>query len=354
MAGHRRVSRAPRLSIIDLATGNQPMESHDGRFVLVFNGEIYNFIELRQALQRDGGRFRTNSDTEVILEGLPAVGQRRRRAAARDVRVRDLGSGSSGGRSVPAIALASSRSAGACVAAPSLSRRRRGLSRARRRRDDRSGGDPRPDGIRLHFRAPHRSSRASSSWSREAALSGAGAIGTEDRSLLGAAAARSGGRCRPTEDELEALLDRAVARQMVSDVPIGAFLSGGIDSSLLVAFMARHCDSPVRTFSVAFAEGDVDESPIAALVAKQFGTDHTVLQAEDVDSDALLDLLGSLDEPFCDPTLVPTYILSRMTKRHVKVALSGDGGDEVFGGYPKYLHSNQTRPCRSRLRSIDC
>jgi asparagine synthase (glutamine-hydrolysing) len=111
-----------------------------------------------------------------------------------------------------------------------------------------------------------------------------------------------------------------------------------------VALMARHFDSPVRTFSVAFAEGDVDESPIAALVAKQFGTDHTVLQAEDVDSDALLDLLGSLDEPFCDPTLVPTYILSRMTKRHVKVALSGDGGDEVFGGYPKYLPRSEARP----------
>src|SRR5262249_5179648 len=109
------------------------------------------------------------------------------------------------------------------------------------------------------------------------------------------------------------------------------------DSSLLVALLARHSTKPVRTFSVAFSEGNVDESPIAELVARQFETDHTVLHAEEVGSDSLLELLGDLDEPFCDPAFIPTYALSRMTRRHVKVALSGDGGDEVFGGYPKYL-----------------
>ncbi len=141
----------------------------------------------------------------------------------------------------------------------------------------------------------------------------------------------------PDEIELEHLLESAVKRQMVSDVPIGAFLSGGIDSSLLVAMMARHSERPVRTFSVRFSEGGVDESPIAELVARRFGTDHTVLSAEEVGPDALLELLGRLDEPFCDPTFIPTFSLSQMTRRHVKVALSGDGGDEVFGGYPKYL-----------------
>jgi asparagine synthase (glutamine-hydrolysing) len=141
----------------------------------------------------------------------------------------------------------------------------------------------------------------------------------------------------PDEFELEHLLENAVRRQMISDVPIGAFLSGGIDSSLIVAMMARNSSRPVRTFSVAFSEGDVDESPIAKIVARRFGTEHTELMAEELGSEELLDLLGRLDEPFCDPAFVPTFALSQKTKAHVKVALSGDGGDEVFGGYPKYL-----------------
>src|SRR5262249_19050784 len=126
----------------------------------------------------------------------------------------------------------------------------------------------------------------------------------------------------PEEQELEALLEQAVKRQMISDVPLGAFLSGGIDSSLLVALMARHSAKPVRTFSVAFAEGQADESPIAKQVAEQFSTEHTVLHAEEVGADALLTLLGRLDEPFCDPAFVPMYALSIVTRNHVKVVLS--------------------------------
>ena len=140
----------------------------------------------------------------------------------------------------------------------------------------------------------------------------------------------------PSQEELEILLDRAVTRQMISDVPIGVFLSGGIDSSLIVALMARHSEKPIRTFSIAFDNPAVDESAIAGLVARQFGTDHTILQAEGLRAEALLDLIGRLDEPFADAAIVPTYALSKMTASHVKVALSGDGGDEVFGGYPKY------------------
>ena len=136
---------------------------------------------------------------------------------------------------------------------------------------------------------------------------------------------------------MKVLLDSAVKRQMISDVPIGVFLSGGIDSSLLVAFMARHSAQPVRTFSIAFDDAAMNESPIAQLVAKQYGTDHTVLRAEEVGPEELLELIGRLDEPFADAAVVPTYALSKMTARHVKVALSGDGGDEVFGGYPKYF-----------------
>jgi asparagine synthase (glutamine-hydrolysing) len=154
----------------------------------------------------------------------------------------------------------------------------------------------------------------------------------------------SNGRGVPDEFELEDLLERAVKRQMISDVPIGAFLSGGIDSSLLVALMARHSSGPVRTFSVAFAEDHVDESPIAQLVARQFSTEHIVLHAQELGPDLLLDLIARLDEPFCDAATIPTYALSRMTRQHVKVALSGDGGDEVFGGYPKYFLAGSHHP----------
>ncbi|MCA9466742.1 MAG: asparagine synthase C-terminal domain-containing protein, partial [Nitrospira sp.] len=111
----------------------------------------------------------------------------------------------------------------------------------------------------------------------------------------------------PSSEELEELLDRAIARQMISDVPVGAFLSGGIDSSLLVALMVRHSAKPVRTFSCAFAESAVNESPIAELVARQFQTDHVVLQAEEIGGNALLSLFSTLDEPLADPALIPTY-----------------------------------------------
>src|SRR5690348_2761338 len=106
---------------------------------------------------------------------------------------------------------------------------------------------------------------------------------------------------------------------MISDVPIGVFLSGGIDSSLLTAFMARHSSSPVRTFSVSFADDAVDESRVAKIVSTQFATDHTVIKAEDVSPERLLELLARVDEPFCDPAVVPTYLLSAETKQHVKV-----------------------------------
>ena len=123
------------------------------------------------------------------------------------------------------------------------------------------------------------------------------------RSIVIGAPARRFVIAAPDEYELEALLEGAVRRQMVSDVPIGAFLSGGIDSSLLVAFMARHSSTPVRTFSVSFEDKQKDESPIAQIVAREFGTEHTVLRAEDVGPEALIDLLGRLDEPFCDSDL---------------------------------------------------
>lgn len=325
-----------RLSIIDLATGDQPMQSRDGRYVIVFNGEIYNFPQLRDELSDKGVQFHTHSDTEVILEGYAYWGAEVlarlhgmfafviwdrhlcRVFTARDrLGIKPLCWARYGGALIVAstlepfkyleafdkIDLVAVRDLMAFDYIPSP----RTILKNVNKLDPGSYflwhlGEPIPT-ITHYWRSPLSKSSEPS----------------------------------PDEYELEELLDRAVARQMISDVPIGAFLSGGIDSSLLVAFMARHSEQPVRTFSCAFADSLSDESHIAKQVASQFGTDHVVLRAEDVGPKALLELLGCLDEPFADPAVVPTLALSKMTASHVRVALSGDGADEVFGGYPKYL-----------------
>jgi asparagine synthase (glutamine-hydrolysing) len=329
--GHRR------LSIIDLATGDQPMESWDGRYVIVFNGEIYNFPELREFLSANGATFRTRSDTEVILEayrrwGSEAVERlhgmfafviwdRHRRAAfgARDrIGIKPLC-----WTAVPGALVLASTLEPFSIIEPF---RNLDLEAVRdlmvydyilAPRTIFKNVQKLEPGSRFEWRLGQTEPTIQRYWSPP--LSGDNLV-------------------PPESDELENLLEQAVRRQMISDVPIGVFLSGGIDSSLIVALMSRHSSRPVRTFSVGFTEGDVDESPIAEIVAHQYGTDHTVLRDEDVGSEELLQLMGRLDEPFCDPAFVPTYALCSMTKRHVKVALSGDGGDEVFGGYPKYLY----------------
>ncbi len=327
--GHRR------LSIIDLSTGDQPMHSADGRYVLVFNGEIYNFGELRPLLESHGAVFRTRSDSEVIIEGYrwwgPSVvdhlhgmfafviWDRLNRVAfgARDrLGIKPLAWTVQRGALILASTLEPFTRLGFEALDPVAVRDLMTFDYIPAPRSIYKGVSKFEPGSRFTWRPGDEAPRVERYWRPPPARAG----------------------LRPPDDrELETLLERAVERQMISDVPVGAFLSGGIDSSLLVAFMSRYSSRPVRTFSVAFAEGNVDESPIASLVARQYGTEHTILRAEEVGADALLELLGRLDEPFCDPTLIPTYTLSVMTKRHVKVALAGDGADEVFGGYPKYL-----------------
>lgn len=325
-----------RLSIIDLYSGNQPMHSRDGRYVIVFNGEIYNFPELRERLICHGVIFQTESDTEVILEGYRYWGaqvveylngifafviwDRSQRSVfgARDrlgikplcwVQHRGVLIVSStleplyeldGIRQLDLVAL---RDLLAFDYIPSP-------------RSILSGVNKLEPGCRFEWRFGDSVPTITRYW-RPPAANPTGSI--------------------PDEFELEDLINRAVARQMISDVPIGAFLSGGIDSSLLVAFMARHSEKPVRTFSYSFPGTQFDESHIARSVASRFGANHVVLSSEEVGPNALLKLLGRLDEPFADPAVIPTIALSEMTASHVRVALAGDGADEVFGGYPKYL-----------------
>ena len=330
-----------RLSIIDLATGDQPMQSGDKRYVIVFNGEIYNYPELRDQLSHEGIRFKTRSDTEVILEGYRKWGAQvlerlngifafviwdrheQQVFGARDrlgikplcwsLQGRGLIVSSTlepfkvlkGFRKIDLVAV---RDLMTFDYIPSPRTILQGVNKL----------EP---GSQFYWRFGEKQLDINRYWSPP---------GVNVDALP------------PSSEELEELLDRVVARQMISDVPIGAFLSGGIDSSLLVAFMARHSDKPLRTFSCAFAEGQVNEAPIAERVARQFGTDHFVFQAEDIGPQTLLELLAKLDEPFADPAFIPTYALSQMTSSFVPVALSGDGADEVFGGYPKYLRGNNT------------
>ena len=328
-----------RLSIIDLHTGQQPMHSSDGRYVIVFNGEIYNYRELRCQLQQRGAQFHTQSDTEVIVEGYRHWGStvveklngmfafviwdRNNRLAfgARDrLGIKPLCWAVDGDLVIVSSTQEPfSQINGFDQLDPVAVRDLMTFDYVPTPRSIRKNVRKLEPGCRFHWR-PGGEPQVETYWQPPQA----------DQSKIA-----------PSEEELEELLDRAVERQMISDVPIGVFLSGGIDSSLLVALMARHSDRPVKTYSVAFAERGVDESAIAQRVAEQFSTDHSVLRAEEIGAEALQGLIGSLDEPFCDIALVPLHALSRLTRKHVKVALCGDGADEVFGGYPKYLLAGQ-------------
>ena len=343
--GHRR------LSILDLSpAGAQPMASADGRFVIVYNGEGYNAGDLRAELEAGGSRFRGHSDTEVLVEGFARWG----------------------------IEATVGRFNGMfAFAAWDCAERRLVLGR------DRLGIKPlywAMQGERLIFGSELKALRACPGWNAEIDRDAVAAFlrhnyvpapqsiyrgvrklepgtllvldGAEVQILpyWSARAVALAGMANPcrlsdaeTVDRLEALLAEAVRRQMVSDVPLGAFLSGGIDSSLVVALM-RAAGAPVRTFSIGFAEWGYDEAPHAARVARHLGTDHTELRFEPAH---VLDLVPRLaeiyDEPFGDSSQLPTLLLSELTRRHVTVALTGDGGDEVFAGYNRYFWGTRLR-----------
>ena len=333
--GHRR------LAIIDLATGDQPMANDDGTIFIVFNGEIYNFRELRRDLEAKGVRFKTSSDTEVILRAYEAAGP--------DC-VRQL-------RGMFTFAI--------------LDERARRVVIAR----DRVGIKPlfySWDGRRLLFASELKGILEDASFERtldREAIGGyltyhyvpaprtifAGArklpaATTLVLSLDGGAprlseywrlpfAPVSGVREAEWMEGLRAHLADAVRSHMVSDVPIGAFLSGGVDSGTVVALMAQASSAPIRTFSIGFEEAEFDELAYARQVAARFGTEHHEYVVKPDALDVLPKLIWHFDEPFADSSAIPTYYLSEITRRHVTVALSGDGGDENFAGYRRYARA---------------
>ncbi|HZV53741.1 MAG TPA: asparagine synthase (glutamine-hydrolyzing) [Rhodocyclaceae bacterium] len=328
-----------RLAVIDLAGGHQPMTSPDGRHTIVFNGEIYNFAELRRDLEAKGYGFATRSDTEVLLHGHAAWGEallerldgmfafavwdarERRLFAARDpLGIKPFMYAAIDGGLVFASTLAP------FLALPGFPRRL----------------DPEALRDYLAFQtplAPHTFVRAVGQLPPGHLLRFDAATGK-----LETARHWSIPRSAPCNDDRETLVARmdaalkeSVRRQLVADVPLGAFLSGGIDSSLMVRYMAEARVHPLKTFSLRFANEGFDESPHARIVARQFGCEHHELEAPTITGEAFAAAIGDLDQPLADPAYVMTHALSRLTRQHVTVAISGDGGDELFCGYPRFL-----------------
>jgi asparagine synthase (glutamine-hydrolysing) len=334
--GHRR------LAIIDLTpTGLQPMTSADGRFVITYNGEIYNRAEMAAELDRP---WRGTSDTEVLLEAIAAFGIDG--ALERANGLFAFAAFDRGSRTLHLVRdrfgikpLYWTRQNGTFAFASEL----KGL-----RALDGLACTLDPGALASYLR--YACVPAPATIYREVAKLAPGhrleanAVGTAMRRYWDVAevARRGQESCdqRPERDiveELHGLLADAVKRQMVSDVPLGAFLSGGIDSSTVVALMQRAASRPVKTFSIGFRENAFNEAAAAKAVARHLGTDHTELVFSAADAQAIIPQLPTIyDEPFADSSQLPTFLVSRLARREVAVALSGDGGDEVFGGYVRY------------------
>jgi asparagine synthase (glutamine-hydrolysing) len=336
-----------RLSIIDLAGGDQPISNEDGSVWVVFNGEIYNYRELTADLIARGHRFATSSDTEVVVHLYEEYGERC---------VEPL-------RGMFAFAI--------------WDQPRQELLLGR----DRLGIKPlyyaaTPDGFVF---GSELKALVQSPWLRPrldrrglAAYLEYGYVPDPLSILEGVAkvppghtiTVRSGRPASPRrywqattyfkpavtpESETQAAedlwrkLEDAVRFHMVSDVPVGAFLSGGVDSSAVVSIMTRLSGRPIKTFSVGFQEDRYNELPHARKVAEVYGTEHHELLVEPNDLKVLDELLSSFDEPFADSSAIPTYLVSRLARQHVKVVLSGDGGDELFAGYDRYVVDHRRR-----------
>ena len=325
-----------RLSIIDLDTGQQPISNEDGSVWVVFNGEIYQFAALRAALEQCGHRFRTKSDTEVIVhlyeqEGVEGLHKL---------------------RGMFAIALWDARLQRLLLVRDRFGKKPlyyavlpEGMVFGSELKCLRAAGVPLDldrDALRLYFllsyipdpRSPFAAVRKlePGTWLTYDA-SGTikrGAYWTMPRPATTAA---PGDSEESAARRIREAFDEAVRIRMIADVPLGAFLSGGLDSSSVVASMAQASPEPVRTFSIGFEEEGFNELPLARLVAQRFGTEHHEILVKP-DSVALVNrLIRHFDEPFGDASAIPTFIVSEFASQHVKVVLTGDGGDEFFGGY---------------------
>ncbi len=348
-----------RLAIIDLsAAGYQPMVSSDGDFVIVYNGEIYNAEQTRQELIERGISFRGHSDTEVLLEACVAFGveqaikrfigmfafaildkKNQRLTVVRDrLGIKPLFYSFAGNHFLFGSELK------ALVAHPQCPK------------------DIDHDGVAAYFRyqyipTPHsiyqgvkklpQGQLLEIDLTKPDARPAPRPFWSFDEVAHRGLANQTTGSDKAVVDEFDSLLVDAVKRRMIADVPLGVFLSGGVDSSTVVALMQEASSKPIRTFSIGFDESQYNEAVYAAEIAKHLGTDHTELYVSPQQAlDVIPNLTDMYDEPYADSSQIPTFLVSEMTRKHVTVALSGDGGDELVAGYNRYhaVLSQHRRP----------
>ena len=346
-----------RLAVIDLSpAAHQPMTTTDDRFWITFNGEIYNFQEVRAQLEARGVKFKSHSDTEVILEGYRAWGDgvidhlrgmfafalwdpsKQRLLLARDrlgkkplywaqigdafvfgSELKALVSWPGLDRTTDPVAIDQYLSLSYICAPRTIFKNVSKLAAAHKLVVERKADGWRIGPAERYWRLPTPNARAASLYS-----------------------------AADLQEQLVDLLKESTRLRMISDVPLGAFLSGGVDSSAVVAMMAIQSDKPVKTFSIGFPNREYDETEYARQVAQRYGTDHQELILEPKAADILPRLIWHYNEPYADPSMIPTYYVSEMARRHVTVALNGDGGDEAFIGYGRY----QTARNMSRLDGV--
>jgi asparagine synthase (glutamine-hydrolysing) len=351
-----------RLSIVDLSpAGHQPMPSASGRHVIVFNGEIYNHRELRARLEQEGRgiQWRGSSDTEVLLEAAAAWGlgralelsvgmfalalfdrETRRLSLARDrLGEKPLYYGHAGGSFLFGSELKALARHPGWIGE---------LDRDAVAMFMETGNVPAPYSIYLGIKKLLPGTILTVDLTTGAETS---------ETYWDVHAIASAGLAHPFQgtaeeavERTEALLKASIAGQMIADVPLGAFLSGGIDSSTVVALMQSQSARPVRTFSIGFHVEGYDEAQHAKAVAKQLGTEHTELYVSEADAIEVIPRLPDIYcEPFADPSQIPTFLLSKLAREHVTVSLSGDGGDELFGGYSRHTFARSYWPTLRRF-----
>ncbi|QOV89986.1 asparagine synthase (glutamine-hydrolyzing) [Humisphaera borealis] len=339
-----------RLSIIDLAAGPQPLPNEDQTVWTVFNGEIYNFADLRSQLEAKGHQFRTHTDTEVLVhlweQHGPAMVERLNGMfafAIWDTRSRTLFAAVDLLGKKPFYYAGGQASPSAGQALPSTGDEFRFGSELKcLTTGDTAKADVDPEAVLLYLTVGY----IPAPWSMLKGVRklppGHRLIATEAEVTV-EAYWRVPRRPEPfkgslldAEKELRIRMSEAVRKRLVADVPLGAFLSGGIDSTIVVGLMNELQARPVKTFTIAFDEKQFDESAFASIVAQRFGTEHHVMHVRPDALAVLPTLAHHFDEPFGDSSAIPTYYVSKMTREHVTVALTGDGGDEAFGGYRRY------------------
>jgi asparagine synthase (glutamine-hydrolysing) len=331
-----------RLSIIDLAGGHQPISGEDGSVTIVFNGEIYNFLELKSELEAAGHTFTTNSDTETIVHGYEEFGP----ACLNKL------------RGMFALAIWDGRKEQLLLARDRVGKKPLYYTITR--------NNVLVFGSELKSLLEHPDVERQINYEALDAYLTLGYV-PDPLSIFQAIKKLPPGHYLTFDqhgvkvaeywdfkfatgqersesdylDELLHLLDESVRIRLVSDVPLGAFLSGGVDSSTVVGLMARNMDQPVKTFSIGFHEDSYNELEFARLTAKKFGTDHHEFIVTPEICDIVDELVWHFDEPFADSSAIPTYMVSKLAREFVTVILSGDGGDELFAGYTRYAIDQQ-------------